>query len=351
MTRREPALDALRALAILLVLAGHAAPLIQAAVAPGGARIGALFWPSGLLGVEIFFALSGFLIGGLLLEIEAGGATPEATGIFLLRRWMRTLPLYAVMLALLTALPVLDPAPHALLPYATLTQNLAMAPPTSWFAVSWSLSVEEWSYLALPLLAFGVQRGRPGAVARTALLMVLTAGAARLSHLGLAGWDGAVRRAVLCRADAIAYGVLLAACWRYPAWRARLRRAAPAGPLLALAGFWLMPGPFDRVTLENALLPLPLFGAGAALSLVLVLGRRVPRAMARPAAWLAGLSYALYLTQWPALILAHRAGAAAAPWVFAAVSVAAALVLSAAVERPVMRWRPRDLHGAAVTAA
>ena len=85
MTReRVFGLDFLRALAILLVLVAHASFMFL----PLTHRLEA-WWMLGHLGVELFFVLSGFLIGAILAELAA--AEPFPLGRFWMRRWLRTL--------------------------------------------------------------------------------------------------------------------------------------------------------------------------------------------------------------------------------------------------------------------
>src|SRR3954467_6875567 len=55
----------------------------------------------GAAGVELFFSLSGFLIGGLLLDLACAGLRPRTVAEFWFRRWMRTLPLYFALLLVL----------------------------------------------------------------------------------------------------------------------------------------------------------------------------------------------------------------------------------------------------------
>src|ERR1700690_440934 len=96
---------------------------------------------SGFFGVELFFVLSGFLIGRLLFRIAATDPTPRGWLTFMTRRWLRTLPLYFVWLAVIpTALPAPAHLAVHLLRYGTMTQNLAWPMPADhWFNESGAL--------------------------------------------------------------------------------------------------------------------------------------------------------------------------------------------------------------------
>jgi peptidoglycan/LPS O-acetylase OafA/YrhL len=92
-------LDLARAAAILLVLVAHSSHLWGPYFQSMGIDVARTSLLAGVEGVELFFCLSGFLIGGLLLEIDSRGGSASAVKIFLIRRWMRTLPLYYLTLA------------------------------------------------------------------------------------------------------------------------------------------------------------------------------------------------------------------------------------------------------------
>src|ERR1700744_4520851 len=91
-------LDLFRSVAILLVLFAHYTNNISFWM--GYAPPWKVFF-SGDVGVDLFFVLSGFLIGRLLLEIADTAASFENLWIFLVRRWLRTLPLYFLWLVFL----------------------------------------------------------------------------------------------------------------------------------------------------------------------------------------------------------------------------------------------------------
>ena len=204
-------LDFLRALAILLVLVAHATfmflPLTHQLEA---------WWMFGQLGVELFFVLSGFLIGAIL--VKQAEAARLAVGRFWLRRWLRTLPNYYLFLVINIGLARwIDSAwPHAA-SYAIFMQNFAWPQPI-FFIESWSLAVEEIFYLVAPLLVLACS-GRVMRRVPAALLVSLAILAATLVRVAYVltqqpVWDQAVRMVALVRLDAIAYGALALLLYR-----------------------------------------------------------------------------------------------------------------------------------------
>jgi len=151
--QQEAALDGLRSLAVLAVLGAHWAGHDFSAA--GGRATGAQQWPvfvAGWAGVDLFFALSGLLIGRQLWrELEATGSVQ--IGRFLLKRGLRIWPLYFTFLALTALLTDRRPG---WVDFAFLTNYLPNA-----MGRSWSLSTEEQFYLAVPLLLLLVRRRIP----------------------------------------------------------------------------------------------------------------------------------------------------------------------------------------------
>src|SRR5450755_424336 len=103
--------------------------------------------------VEVFFVLSGFVLAPQILNLVVGSPTRNLR-IFLIRRWMRTIPPYLIALvsvALLTGqLLSLD-----FIRYAFYVQNLFLQANTNdFFPVAWSLSVEEWFYVTFAPMLF-----------------------------------------------------------------------------------------------------------------------------------------------------------------------------------------------------
>ena len=149
---RNIGLDVLRSCAILLVLLSHFGGGVTYLI---GWAFPLWIYLPGFFGVELFFVLSGFLIGSLLLDICDRNVNFRAWIIFLVRRWMRTVPAYLVFVAVCWELLSPQLSSGVLLSYITFTQNLFWPmPPGSFFAVSWSLTIEEWFYLLFSSVLF-----------------------------------------------------------------------------------------------------------------------------------------------------------------------------------------------------
>ncbi|KFX64274.1 hypothetical protein KBK24_0121810 [Burkholderia sp. K24] len=147
---RNFGLDVIRMCAILPVLAEHFFAIALK-------NPPAWLWPAGSFGVGIFFVLSGFLIGGIILRDFAPGMSRGDVRFFYIRRWMRTLPLYFVFFVatmFFTIAGVKLDAEFNLkcLSYLVFLQNLAWPLPANWYQETWSLAVEEWFYLLFPIL-------------------------------------------------------------------------------------------------------------------------------------------------------------------------------------------------------
>ncbi len=249
-TTRIPQLDGVRGLAILLVLIWHyaVAPL-QPSVsdwAPWFKTILGFTWS----GVDLFFVLSGFLIGGILLDNRDASNYFKA---FYARRIFRIWPIYLVWFGvfLIGLIAVNTVAPHApfawqfqqpqpLWAYGSLTQNWTMAASGTfgapWLDVTWSLAIEEQFYLILPLLI----RFLPTRYLIPLLIgLILSAPILRtLLFVTVPHPDLVVYVLTPCRADALLLGVLCAYAMRKPRWRDYFQRNLKAlyGLLLIFAG-------------------------------------------------------------------------------------------------------------------
>jgi len=234
-------LDLMRTVAILLVVFWHSFQLM------------ADHWSDDLLlwaidGVDLFFVLSGFLIGGILLRMSEADEFPWWRRLldFWQRRWLRTLPNYFLFLLVNIALVYYGLAPGILnvntLAFFVFLQNF-MIPVDLFFWESWSLAVEEWFYLLFPILLFflvgrvrraapirvlfGVRRAAPIRVLFATMIMILVPTILRFSAIDTIGTpfmlDVWMRKIVLYRLDTIGFGVLMACAAHYlPAvWQRR----------------------------------------------------------------------------------------------------------------------------------
>ena len=242
-TKRVFGLDVMRAIAILIVVDSHAT------IALGNYYSGA-FWHYLLPdGVELFFVLSGFLIGGILIRSyeKNGGFDRQLLLNFWTRRWFRTLPAYYLVLAVLivTALlrawrsglhPALPPA-QTLVSYFFFLQNFTKEL-VGFFPETWSLAIEEWSYITLPLTLWALHQllsdrwPRRRIALAMILLVIIGSNAYRLVvalQVPISAGELGFRGIVVTRLDAISYGVLAAylkyyfpARWTNDALRRRL---------------------------------------------------------------------------------------------------------------------------------
>jgi peptidoglycan/LPS O-acetylase OafA/YrhL len=172
---------------------------------------GPFFEAFSIYAVEIFFVLSGFVLAPqlqLCYEEDRGAIYWR----FLVRRWMRTLPPYLIALALFTI--AFDGFfSHDFNRYALFLQNLTgVAVVNDYFQISWSLSVEEWFYIAFPLtIAIASRlpkRWRPSLM-QLAILFIAAFLIHRTFFADFSDWGANVRRVVAFRLDSIGLGVFL----------------------------------------------------------------------------------------------------------------------------------------------
>jgi peptidoglycan/LPS O-acetylase OafA/YrhL len=300
-------LDTLRALAVTLVVLHHYTLFVSSDDHTFG-WVGQIGWA----GVDLFFALSGYLIGNQIFAALKTGAGLSLKA-FYARRLLRTLPNYLVVLAIYFLWPAVgEEAPLApLWRYLTFTQNLGLAPGTA-FSHSWSLAVEEQFYLLLPALALlGAALRLRIASAWSFIACVVLAG--MLLRAGL--WSGKIDGheygiyfyykliyySSLCRLDELVAGIALALVKnRHPDLWTRMtghgNRALAAGLVLLGAAFWLFLD--NHYGVAATVFGYPLLGIGFGLLILAALSQRsLLRELRVPGAGaLAVWSYAIYLT-------------------------------------------------------
>jgi len=207
-------LDVLRATAVLSVLAGHT--LDHGKVPQWMVQYVA---PLAFYGVEVFYVLSGFLIGHILLRSVAAGKLHSPANIldFWKRRWARTLPLYMFFLIVYLRFDYHGPADlRQVWPFFVFLQNFAWHIPP-FFTHSWSLAVEEWFYLLLPVLFMGfhwaLKSDRKAFIATAVVFTLIPLACRFVLGRHVADWpsyDSYIHQAVVCRLDSIFMGVVCA---------------------------------------------------------------------------------------------------------------------------------------------
>jgi len=227
---RIPQLDGLRGIAIGMILIWHFF-LVPIVIAPR-TFLAYVMIPTRLAwtGVDLFFVLSGFLIGGILLDAREAS---NYFSVFYTRRFFRIVPVYFlcfggvfVLSMLLGSLPVrkfdwvfADHLPWLSFPF--FFQNFWMAARNTLgsygLGATWSLTVEEQFYLTLPLLAKNLNRRRFTFVVVTGIVL---APAFRLLFYALWPTHSLSWFVIMpCRADALLLGVLASIAVRNLAWK------------------------------------------------------------------------------------------------------------------------------------
>jgi peptidoglycan/LPS O-acetylase OafA/YrhL len=362
---RLPGLDTLRAAAIAWVLLFH-----SYLIGGLGDGYGVLQW-SGWMGVDLFFVLSGYLIGTQVFKALSRTGTLDFTA-FYQRRFIRILPAFFVVLALYELWPAWSESKgmQPLWQFLTFTFNLQYDNDDNYaFSHVWSLCVEEHFYLVFPFLAFALTR-KPAAWKFTAVALSVVVGGVLLrawlwTHLvgpngGSVGGpddDRGLRYLrylyypTWARLDGLVAGVTLAACSVYrPAWfawvRARANLLLASGvTLLAVAIVFFMDGArsdFWPCVVGYPLVALAMMAFVAAGSG----GTWFARLKVPGAGWLASASYSIYLSHKGVFMLVQAAlvGRLAEHGllrfaIYAVATLAGGAVLHYAVERPFLRWR------------
>lgn len=359
-------LDGLRAVAVALVLVYHLLPGLL---------------PGGMVGVDAFFVISGFLITSLLL-VERRTTGRIDAGRFWIRRLRRIVPALLVAVAATVSAAaclggdVLLAVRRQVLGSVLLVYNwVEIVAGSSYFDRTqpllltnvWSLAVEEQFYLVWPLvvialLARGVSRRRVRAGALLALGLSLASAAWALRLVR----DGAPVSRVYMGTDTRAFGLMLGAAWAL--WHGRategadlkpqpagLRRVRGAAGWAGLAGLLVLARFAGETTADGGSGPEPALIIASACTLAVVQAltgevagadgpaRRLMSLLeARPLKWLGERSYGLYLWHWPLGVLAFYAiPPTAAPRAVAVgvlgLTLCAAELSHALIETPVRR--------------
>jgi peptidoglycan/LPS O-acetylase OafA/YrhL len=350
-------LDTLRTLAIVVVMLYH---LTIFGELPEGILPVTYF---GWMGVDLFFVLSGFLIGQQALRpYLAGGKL--SVGEFYRRRAYRILPAYLVVLGLYFFAPWWREAPgiSPLWKFLTFTMNFGFSFDRRAFSHAWSLCVEEHFYLVLPLLVVWLM-WRPSARKTIAVLACAVVFGIGLRTFLIARYPddvwGRIYYPSYTRLDGLVMGVGLALVRTFrPGWwdfwmgRGHALFAAGAGCVGVV--IWMFRGrDFGESSgwaMWGVIVGLPLLALGLGLVTASSVSRNgwLARVRVQCAEAVAGLAFSLYLTHkavghlvmvwFPSITEEQGPGS----WLLYAIACpGAAWVLHVAVERPFLRLRDR----------
>ena len=210
---RNFGLDIIRSTAIIMVLLSHSKLFFLSYVQDKANFISLGVF--GFYGVELFFVLSGFLIGQILLRDVINIPSAYSIISFYIRRWFRTLPAYyLVLIVFVIASNVFKPLPamnfHP--SYFLFMQNFSTRA-LDFFGVSWSLAIEEWFYFLTPLLftVFLPKKHDKIQVARLLISSIIILNLIRMVFIYYVNptWNG-IRQFVPLRFDSLLLGILLA---------------------------------------------------------------------------------------------------------------------------------------------
>ena len=301
-------LDLMRATAILMVVLVHGDAIIR----PAFPR-----FPKFMIfdGVDLFFVLSGFLIGQILLKVFLKKEFNLTSVLqFWKRRWFRTLPNYYFVLALALIYTVITTGGIGRFggDYLFFLQNFRQRHP-DFFAVAWSLTIEEWFYLLLPLSLLVLHRIFP-AIAKKKI-MLLSIFCFLLLPMVYRWWTGSVyaaqpfnwqdydevfRKRVVTRLDTLMFGVF-AACVKL--YLPRLWSFCPKTVFaLGVAGvYWSRH--LDQNSIVFYVFNMPLRACGIMLMLPFCDSlKQVGKYLAIPITYVSIISYSMYLLHYTLIL-------------------------------------------------
>ncbi len=316
-------LDIMRAMAILLVVFSHAIWILP----PAKSFLTDLMSLAGVIGVEIFFVLSGFLIGRIIYKLFVDQEFSfKDVQYFWIRRWFRTLPNYYLVLVfnIILAWYLGTNLPENIGSYFFFLQNFSTEMP-SFFGESWSLPIEEFAYIIGPLLLYLVlflklKISKKRLFLIVTLMIIAFFIATKMVYNGnddiktMIFWNVNLKANTIYRIDAIYYGVLAAWIsiagannWRKYRW------------MFLIIGGAIFVGMNVMITLKQIfiethsffwnVLYLPLNSIAIACALPLLSNiKSAPKIILKPITYMSVISYSMYLLHYSVVLqwLKHK---------------------------------------------
>ena len=349
---RRFGLDVVRAVAVLCVVCSHFTPLLFVQWS-GDRTVFRWLIYLGPIGVDIFFVLSGYLIGGIVLRTVTHFTDFATVTHFWMRRWLRTLPV-----AYVSAIVVwFVAAPQDLRSYfASIFFVGALHPAyiAKELVFWWSLGVEELFYVLLPLLLYVLSKKIPAARAFLVSSAIIGGSALVLRAVLLMVSDESLWRnvnlTVYARLDSLVWGVVVVWIRNYrPQWFTRIVQQgfAPGALIFGVGVAFLV----DQYRWDA----LAMFGGHTIVvigtSLLIPVCEALPQfrllAVNRVITGIALVSYSLYLYHGMIVDLLVRLFGAATSWPmlvglaigYAGIAFGVASISYYVVEVPLLRWR------------
>ncbi len=370
--RRVAALDGLRAIAVLMVVVMHYFVVVPrpegATLHTGLQQLGSL----GFTGVDLFFVLSGYFIGGILLDFRA---SPRLLPAFYARRFFRIVPLYLLVLASfflareITSLAVLNfgtyfTSPVPVWSYTVFAQNVMMASVRDigpyWLGATWSLAVEEQFYLLMPLVVLRLTRRQ---LISVCIAGIVVSPLIRFIALHYAQNTLAAVFLLPSRADGLLLGVLCAAAVRDSgAMQFLTKHGARLGRCLAVALVGLVAMSWQNLAADSSAMvawgysAVSVFFAALVLQVATAPDSLLARCLSiQPLAAIGLGSYFIYLFHTPVFYVLHWAVRGRPPsnatWLGGGVTLLALVVTLALAalswrwfEAPLLRFARRRFH-------
>ncbi len=210
---RNFGLDLLRASAILLVLFAHGNTIAKLPRLEGYKL--SIEEIAGVFGVELFFILSGFLIGNIILKLHKKDRSIKSIPNFWIRRWFRTLPNYYLFLLIsIVIFATKNSLTNQILKYPFFLQCFLFRS-TPIMEESWSLCIEEYFYILFPVWLFlfpkKLKPRNASLLAITSFILTILLFRIYISETYTnRSWDYGFRCTTILRLDSIGFGVLLA---------------------------------------------------------------------------------------------------------------------------------------------